>query len=428
MMLTWEDKEIEKETPVFQTQFHELQTKDELRKISILKSDSAMDDPDTFRNNKGELSNTYRRKAAEALSSRQNLRAILKNGECNIFPSQVPKGKFIRDIYTTLVDSRWRWTFAMLSMGFFGSWFIFAVAWWLIAFLHGDLEPNHLPMNQLASNWTPCVLEVYGFSSCFLFSVETQHTTGYGQRTPTEECSEAIFLMCIQNVAGSIIETFLIGIVFAKLIRPKRRTHTLKFSKYAVINKRDDTLCLMFRVGDMRQKSRIIEAKIKAQLIRRKQTKEGENLTNFQSKLCISADECEGDLFFIWPMIIVHKIDSRSPFYYMSAQDLSRECFEIIVTLEGTIESTDQKTQARSSYLPDEVLWGHRFEPMHSLDVDKQGYRINYDMFDKTVTVETPLCSAAQLVELRGAQKTSNVPKITVRTEIRVPYVAPSKK
>ncbi|KAJ8936326.1 hypothetical protein NQ314_012399 [Rhamnusium bicolor] len=206
-------------------------------------------------------------------------------------------------------------------------------------------------MNQAAFNWTPCILEIHGFTSCFLFSVETQHTTGYGQRTPTELCPEAIFLMCVQNIVGLIIEAFLVGIVFAKMTRPKLRTQTLQFSKYALICKRDGILCLLFRVGDMRKKSRIIEAKIKAQLIRPKKTKE----------------------------------------------DMLQQTFEIVVTLEGTIESTDQKTQARSSYLATEVLWGHTFEPMVSLDIEKQGFKIDYAKFDTIVTVDTPLCSAAAL-------------------------------
>ena len=72
----------------------------------------------------------------------------------------------------------------------------------------------------------------------------------------------------------------------------------------------------------------------------------------------------ETDIFFIWPMTIVHKITPESPLYNISASDLLKEKFEIVVILEGTIESTSMTTQARSSYLPSEILWGHRFEPL----------------------------------------------------------------
>jgi len=58
-------------------------------------------------------------------------------------------------------------------------------------------------------------------------------------------------------------------------------------------------------------------------------------LNNFQTELCVNADGCDGNLFFIWPMTIVHKIDPDSPFYHLSASDLLQERFEIVVILEG---------------------------------------------------------------------------------------------
>ena len=61
----------------------------------------------------------------------------------------------------------------------------------------------------------------------------------------------------------------MVGIVFAKLSRPKKRTQTLLFSRNAVICQRDGQPCLMFRVGDMR-KSHIIEAHVRAQMIKKK--------------------------------------------------------------------------------------------------------------------------------------------------------------
>jgi len=34
---------------------------------------------------------------------------------------------------------------------FFGSWLAFALIWWLIAFVHGDLLDDHLPDRQAES-------------------------------------------------------------------------------------------------------------------------------------------------------------------------------------------------------------------------------------------------------------------------------------
>ncbi|XP_014205715.1 uncharacterized protein LOC106637442 isoform X2 [Copidosoma floridanum] len=328
-------------------------------------------------------------------------RAVLKSGECNVLQSRISRRslRFLQDIFTTLVDTQWRWTLLCFALSFVLSWLVFAGMWYLIAFTHGDFDPRHI--NDV--KWRPCVNDLHTFTSCFLFSIETQHTIGYGGRSTTEECPEAIFVMCAQSISGVMIQALMVGIVFAKMSRPKQRTQTLLFSKQAVICQRDGELCLMFRVGDMR-KSHIIGASVRAQLIRSRTTKEGEVLPHNQYELAVGADGQTANLFFIWPCTVVHRINADSPFYNMSAEDVLTERFEVVVILEGTIESTGQTTQARSSYLPQEVLWGHRFEPLVSYSKESQGYEVDYSRFNSTVQVDTPLCSGRELAEFYRLQ------------------------
>ncbi|XP_014299125.1 ATP-sensitive inward rectifier potassium channel 12 [Microplitis demolitor] len=314
-------------------------------------------------------------------------------------PCSCTKIKMQADIFTTLVDAQWRWTLLVFSMNFLLSWLGFAIVWWLIGYVHGDF--NDYQSRDLNKTFIPCVEDIHGFTSCFLFSVETQHTIGYGSKHTTEECPEAIFIMCIQSMTGVILQAFMVGIVFAKLSRPKKRTQTLLFSRNAVICQRDGQPCLMFRVGDMR-KSHIIEAHIRAQLINKKVTREGESLPFFQTELRVGGDGEEDKIFFIWPTTIVHKINQLSPLYYLSASDMLRERFEIIVMLEGVIESTGMTTQARSSYLPSEILWGHRFEQIITFRKESGEYEVDYTLFNNTYEVDTPLCSAAQLDEVKN--------------------------
>ena len=42
-------------------------------------------------------------------------------------------------------------------------------------------------------------------------------------------------------------------------------------------------------------------------------------------------------------------------------QELLKKRYEIIVTLEGIVEPSGMSIQARSSYMPDGILWGYRF-------------------------------------------------------------------
>lgn len=71
-------------------------------------------------------------------------------------------------------------------------------------------------------------------------------------------------------------------------------------------------------------------------------------------------------------------------------------------TLSGVIESTGMTTQARSSYLPSEILWGHRFEPLVSFKKETGEHEVDYSLFNNTYEVDTPLCSAQSLDQVIG--------------------------
>ena len=68
----------------------------------------------------------------------------------------------------------------MFAGSFVTTWLFFSIVWYLIALTHGDLDEEHLPDSESQANgtWTPCVWNIHGYASCFLFSVETQHTIG----------------------------------------------------------------------------------------------------------------------------------------------------------------------------------------------------------------------------------------------------------
>ncbi|XP_055634751.1 G protein-activated inward rectifier potassium channel 3-like isoform X4 [Toxorhynchites rutilus septentrionalis] len=331
-------------------------------------------------------------------SRRIRKRVIFKQGDCNVVQGNVAKRRrrYLQDIFTTLVDIQWRWTLVVFALSFILSWLGFGIIWYLIGYSHGDMAAYA----QGDTQHQPCVTFIYGFTSAFLFSLETQHTIGYGNRFVTEECPEAVFILALQSITGVFIQAFMVGIVFAKLSRPKKRAQTLLFSRNAVICHRDGDPCLMFRVGDMR-KSHIIEAHVTAQIIRRKITKEGEVMPFYQQNMDVSCDGGDERLMFIWPTIVVHKITKDSPLYNLSAQDMLRERFEIVVMLEGVVESTGMTTQARSSYLPSEILWGHRFESVVTFKRDTGEYEVDYTMFNNTYEVDTPLCSARQLHDVK---------------------------
>ena len=79
----------------------------------------------------------------------------------------------------------------------------------------------------------------------------------------------------------------MVGTIFAKLARPKKRAETLLFSKNAVVCSRDGVLNLLFRVANLRP-SHLIESHVRATVISRKVTEEGEIIPFHQTELKVN--------------------------------------------------------------------------------------------------------------------------------------------
>lgn len=326
-------------------------------------------------------------------------RFIAKSGACNLAHKNIrEQGRFLQDIFTTLVDLKWRHTLVIFTMSFLCSWLLFAIMWWLVAFAHGDIyaymEKSTTEKSGLES--AVCVTNVRSFTSAFLFSIEVQVTIGFGGRMMTEECPLAITVLILQNIVGLIINAVMLGCIFMKTAQAHRRAETLIFSRHAVIAVRNGKLCFMFRVGDLR-KSMIISASVRIQVVKKTTTPEGEVVPIHQQDIPVDNPIESNNIFLVAPLIICHVIDKRSPLYDISATDLANQDLEVIVILEGVVETTGITTQARTSYIAEEIQWGHRFV---SIVTEEEGvYSVDYSKFGNTMRVAAPRCSARELDE-----------------------------
>lgn len=283
----------------------------------------------------------------------------------------------------------------MFILSYFCSWLFFAVFFYIIGWAHGDLEFDEETGQRLGEGKEECIRGAVNFAGFFLLSVESQVSTGYGEKYPTEECPEAIFLLIVQLTIGIVIDAAMVGIVYVKMIRPPKYAN-FKFSRKAVIGQRDGKLCLIFRAADFKQEHSI-DSKIRAYLFEDKITAEGERKGKNQQRLKLEAN---GRVFLIWPQTVCHVIDKDSPFYDMSARDLIQRRFEVVVSLTGISRHTGQMTQARTSYLSREVLWGHRFCNVITYDKKDRNFVTHVDKLDNIEQVDTALCSAHRLEEL----------------------------
>ncbi|XP_077303791.1 G protein-activated inward rectifier potassium channel 1 [Lithobates pipiens] len=329
----------------------------------------------------------------QAAPKKKRQRFVEKNGRCNVQHGNLGSetSRYLSDLFTTLVDLKWRWNLFIFILTYTVAWLFMASMWWVIAYMRGDLNRVH------DENYTPCVANVYNFPSAFLFFIETEATIGYGFRYITDKCPEGIILFLFQSILGSIVDAFLIGCMFIKMSQPKKRAETLMFSEHAVISMRDGKLTLMFRVGNLRN-SHMVSAQIRCKLLKSRQTPEGEFLPLDQLELDVGFSTGADQLFLVSPLTICHMIDAKSPFYDLSQRSMQTEQFEIVVILEGIVETTGMTCQARTSYTEDEVLWGHRFFPVISLE--EGFFKVDYSQFHATFEVPTAPYSVKEQEEM----------------------------
>ncbi|XP_029959620.1 ATP-sensitive inward rectifier potassium channel 14 [Salarias fasciatus] len=387
-------------------------------------------------------STTSRRRGRRS-SRRPRQRFVGKDGRCNVtFVNMSERGqRYLSDLFTTCVDIRWRWMLVIFTLSFLLSWLLFGFAFWLIASAHGDLSIRLAP-NSSSSPGSgeagsgagsdreavveePCFLQVNSFMAAFLFSLETQTSIGYGFRSVTEECPLAVVAVVLQCIVGCIIDAFIIGAVMAKIAKPKKRNETLVFSDTAVVSLRDGKLCMMWRVGNLRR-SHLVEAHVRAQLLKSRVTPEGEFLPLDNMDINVGFDTGTDRIFLVSPVTIVHEINDESPFFEMDQKALENDSdLEVVVILEGMVEATAMTTQCRSSYLASEILWGHRFEPV--LFERKECYQVDYSFFHRTYAIpNTPSCSAKELAEQKYIQSSRS--SFCYENEVALQLVSPDNE
>ncbi|KAL0860284.1 hypothetical protein ABMA27_009701 [Loxostege sticticalis] len=317
-------------------------------------------------------------------------RLVSKSGMENVaLISNVPfeKIRLLNDTFHTLINLQWRWIVMGTVLVHFAIWLVFAVFWYITALAHYDFEPN--PPNKT------CVTGGTDFVNIFLASVEAQTTIGFGDRTIDEECPESIFLFIMQLILGTGLSGVLTCVVYAKLTRPEKLSRDgVGFSKKAVISLRDGKLCLMMRAWDLNY-DHIISSEFTAHFVDTHRTKEGEVLRYYARGLALQQRQ-----FLLWPVTLVHEIDEHSPLFHFTPHHVANNSYEITVSLKGASASMGTFTQSQTSYLPKEVIWGHRFPPVVKYDARKQKYVIDHQKLDATEHVDTPNHSASQLYSM----------------------------
>src|SRR5579864_1311213 len=266
-------------------------------------------------------------------------RAINPDGSFNVHR----KGLRARDtnLYLLLIDTTWPRFFAAVLVIFLAINVLFALVYLEIGIqnLRGT-EP-----------------EMGAFPNAFFFSVHTLTTVGYGNVFPAGTMANSV--SALEAATGLMVFAVVTGLLYGRFSRPSAK---ILFSHRALIAPYQDGTSLQFRITNARSNVLMdLEARV----------------------LLMTVDPVDGHLkrdyfdlplerrhvyFFPLTWTVVHPIDSASPLYGKTPEDLARTSTEFLILIQGFDDTFSQIVHARYSYRHDEIVWGAKFVPAFRVD------------------------------------------------------------
>lgn len=212
------------------------------------------------------------------------------------------------------------------------------------------------------------------FEDAFYFSVQTLASIGYGVMSP--KTSYANLVVVSQSIVGLFVIAVVTGLIFSRFTRPTAR---VLFSKAAVIAPFEGLPTLIFRAANQRR-NRILEAEIIVYLSIDQVTTEGYQMRRFY-QLNLSRSRTPT---FNLPWTLIHVIDSSSPLYGLSRQQMIAAHAQIIVSLNGLDETVSQNVHARHTYGMGQIFFDHQLADIIHYTDDGHRY-VDFEHFDQVI-------------------------------------------
>ena len=194
---------------------------------------------------------------------------------------------------------------------------------------------------------------LHPYAKSFFFSVHTLATIGYGNVAPVG--LPANIIVTVESLCGLLGFALATGLVFARFSRPTGR---FVFSDRAVVAPYRGMTAFMFRVTNGRSNQMFeLEAKL---LFSRIEARDG---VRRYDQLDLERSRV---VFFPLSWTIVHPITPKSPLFGLTENDLADRDAEFLILLSGIDETFSLTVHARSSYKPEEVVFGAKFANLYN--------------------------------------------------------------
>ena len=236
---------------------------------------------------------------------------------------------------------------AMLTMPW---WQFFGIAALLYLVVNALFASAYLACGPGSLGSNTAGMEHHTYLRAFFFSVQTLSTIGYGQVVPIGTAANAV--VTVESLVGLFGFAIVTGLLFARFSRP---TAKMLFSRYAVIAPYQNGTAFEFRVANARS-NELIEVSAKVLVSRFEEANGVRTRRYYPLQL-----ERSSVVFLPLTWTVVHPIDPSSPLYGETEQSLRASQTEFLVLLSGFDETFSATVHTRTSFVPNEVLWGFRF-------------------------------------------------------------------
>jgi inward rectifier potassium channel len=224
-------------------------------------------------------------------------------------------------------------------------------------------------------------MEHHTYLRGFFFSVQTLSTIGYGHVVPIGLAANA--LVTLEALTGLLGFAIVTGLLFARFSRP---TAKMLFSRHALIAPYQSITALEFRVANARS-NELIEVSAKVLLSRFEDSDGSRTRRYYPLQL-----ERAAVTFLPLTWTVVHPIDEKSPLFGETHESLQASQAEFLVLLSGFDETFSATVHTRTSFVPEEVLWGYRFANAFVVS-QSRGNKVAVDMrqFDRVEAAQRTL-------------------------------------
>lgn len=257
-------------------------------------------------------------------------RIINEDGTYNIQRKGGMRG--FRDLYKYLTEIRWSTfffltitTYILINVVFAGIYMIGGVE---------DISGINPKSNH--------------FLNAFFFSVQTFTTVGYGFLAPVGEFAGII--STIEAFIGLMYFALITGLLYGRFSKPSSK---IAFAKNAILTDFEGGKAIMFKMVNTRN-SVLLKASVKCTLAI---DDESQQRTYHQVKL-----ELDYIQFFPLTWTLVHKVDDKSPFYGLNAEQIKQRNAELIVIAEALDETFSQNIIEKRSFAGDQWIDGVKFK------------------------------------------------------------------